>query len=118
MATINRQSILERLRTVIDPELKRDVVSLDFVRDLEIEDPTVKLSLVVNTPLTPTRIELQNAARESLLGLTGVESVEVKLRAEIPKSRATDGNQPVEGISNIVPVRPSSDSRAAFCSSM
>ena len=101
---MDRQSILERLRTVKDPDLKRDIVSLDFVRDIEIEDSTVKMSLVVNTPLTPTRVALKNAARESLLGLSGIESVEVNLRSEIPKSGATDGKQPVEGISNIVAV--------------
>src|ERR1041384_7897756 len=102
MATINRQSILERLRTVIDPELKRDVVSLDFVRDLEIEDPTVKLSLVVNTPLTPTRIELQNAARKSRGGRRGLKSEKEKLRSKKQKSRATDEKHRVGGISNIV----------------
>jgi ATP-binding protein involved in chromosome partitioning len=64
----------------------------------------VRFNLVVNTPLTPTRLELRDAARESLSGLPGIKSVEVNLISEIPKAGAADGKQPVTGISNIIAV--------------
>ena len=37
MAVINRESILNALRSVKDPDLNRDIVSLNFVRDLVID---------------------------------------------------------------------------------
>src|SRR5947207_5330753 len=104
MATIDQRSVIERLRTVKDPNLNRDIVRLDFVRDLEIVGSTIKLSLVVNTPLTPAKAKLRETTRESLLGLSGIDSVEINLRSEIPKAGATDGKQAVPGIANIVAV--------------
>lgn len=104
MTTVDRQSVLERLRTVKDPDLKRDIVSLEFVRDLEIAGATAKFNLVVNTPLIPAKIKLRDAARESVLGVPGIEAVEINLRSEIPKARATEGKQSVPGISNIIAV--------------
>ena len=41
MAAISRESILEVLRSVRDPGLNRDIVSLNFVRDLEVDGSTV-----------------------------------------------------------------------------
>jgi ATP-binding protein involved in chromosome partitioning len=104
MTTINRESILEILRGVKDPDLRRDIVSLDFVRDLEIADSSVKFNLVVNTPLIPAKKKLQQDTRESLLRVPGIEKVEINLRSEIPKASATDGKQAVPGIANIIAV--------------
>ena len=104
MPTIDRESVLENLRTVKDPQLKRDIVSLEFVRDVEIMDSTIRLSLVINTPVSPSRLKLQQAARESLLGLSGIKAVEINLRSEVPKTPATEGKQSVPGISNIIAI--------------
>ena len=45
----SREEILKALEAVIDPELKRNVVELDMVRDVRIEggDVTVELALTV-----------------------------------------------------------------------
>jgi ATP-binding protein involved in chromosome partitioning len=104
MAIVDRETILKVLKSVMDPDLDRDIVSLNVVRDIEIEDSAVKLNLVLSTPVTPTKIKLQQAAREKLLGVPGIEAVEIKLRSEIPKSRAVDGKQSVPGIANIIAV--------------
>ena len=104
MASVDRESILKVLKSVKDPDLDRDIVGLNFVRDIEIEHSSVKLVLVLNTPVTPTKIKLQQTAREKLLDVPGIEAVEIKLRSEIPKSRAVDGKQSVPGIANIVAV--------------
>ena len=49
MAVISRESILEVLRSVRDPGLNRDIVSLNFVRDLEVDGSTVRFRLVLNS---------------------------------------------------------------------
>jgi ATP-binding protein involved in chromosome partitioning len=104
MATIERESILGALRTVKDLDLKRDIVSLNFVRDLEVDGSKVGFKLVVNTPLFSAKVKLQEAAREAVLGVAGVETVEVGLESEIRQGQAADGKQPVPGISNIIAV--------------
>jgi ATP-binding protein involved in chromosome partitioning len=104
MARIERESILSVLRSVKDPFFKRDIVSLNFVRGLEVEGSTVRLKLVLNTPAFPANATLREAAREAVLSVAGVEAVEVGLESEIPQGRAADGKQAVPGISNIIAV--------------
>ncbi len=104
MPSINQESILAALRTVKDPALNRDIVSLNFVHDLEVKDSTVSFRLVLNTPLSPARTKIRESAREALLALPGVKGVEINLQSEIPKARAAEGKQMVPGIANIVAV--------------
>jgi ATP-binding protein involved in chromosome partitioning len=104
MESVTRESILDVLRTVKDPDLNRDIVSLNFVRDLQIESSTVTFRLVLNTPLSPAKAKLEQAAREAVVSIAGVERVEISLESEIPKARAADGKQMVPGVANIVAV--------------
>src|SRR5262244_4306785 len=102
--SVNREKILEVLRSIKDPGLKRDIVSLDFVRDLNIEGSTVKLRLVLNTPISPSKSKLKEIVRDKLRSIQGVDEVETRLESEIPKPGPADGKQSVSGVSNIIAV--------------
>lgn len=104
MAGINREAIFDVLRTVKDPGLNRDIVSLNFVRDLEVDGNTVRFRLVLNTPASPAKSKLQQAAREAARSVAGVEAVEIKLESEIPKAGPAEGKQSVPGVANIIAV--------------
>jgi ATP-binding protein involved in chromosome partitioning len=104
MGQIDREAILAALRTVKDPALNRDIVSLNYARDLQIDGGTVKLKLVLNRPASPVNAKLEEAAREAALSVAGVKSVEVKVESEIPAGRSSEGKQSVPGIKNIIAV--------------
>src|SRR5713226_4491777 len=104
MADVDRESVLRVLRSVKDRDLRRDIVSLNFVRDLEVNGSEVTFRLVLNTPVSPGKAGLEQAAREAVLSIGGVKAVRISLQSEIPKSRASDGKQSVPGVSNIVAV--------------
>jgi len=101
---IDQERVLAALRTVKDPDLNRDIVSLNFVKDLSIEGANVRFRLVLTTPACPVKEKLEQAARESVLSVPGVESVEVKMEAEVPKGRGSGEKESVPGIRNIVAV--------------
>ncbi|MGI8550184.1 MAG: iron-sulfur cluster assembly protein, partial [Dehalococcoidia bacterium] len=50
---VTQESILAALRNVDDPELHRDVVSLNMIQNLQIQDGAVSLTLVLTTPACP-----------------------------------------------------------------
>ena len=104
MTEIDKETILRALGAVKDPDLHRDIVSLNFVKDLEIDGPNVRFRLVLTTPACPVKEKLEQEAREVVQRLPGVERVEVKLEAEVPKGRGVGGKQSVPGISNIIAV--------------
>lgn len=103
MASVNRESILETLRSVRDPDFNQDIVSLNFVRDLEVSNSTVRFRLVLNTPASPFKIKLKEAARDAIRRL-GAEVVDITLESEIPKASPEEGKQSVPGVSNIIAV--------------
>ena len=45
-----QQQVMQALSTVIEPELHRDLVSLNMIRDLSIQDDTAHFTIVLTTP--------------------------------------------------------------------
>ncbi len=83
---VTREQVLAALRQVQDPELGRDIVSLNMVRDVEIEGDTVRFTVVLTTPACPLRGEIQRNAQEAVAALPGVGKVEVRMDATVPQN--------------------------------
>lgn len=96
-------SVMGALRAVVDPELKKDVLTLGMVRDLKIEGETVSLRLAMPTPMRPVQPAVANGVREALTKL-GARHVEVRVDNTVPKPRPAAAKQGVPGIKHIVAV--------------
>ena len=73
-----KEQITERLREVIDPELRRSIVDLGMVRSIEIkEGGLVEVVVSLTTPGCPIRNHFQQAVAQRVSALDGVSSVEV-----------------------------------------
>jgi ATP-binding protein involved in chromosome partitioning len=83
-----RDEILVALEQVIDPELRRSVVELDMVRDVEIEGGVVKLSIALTVPGCPLRASFQEQVDRALEPLPGVERVELSFGVMTPEEKA------------------------------
>lgn len=101
---ITPQTILEALKSVKDPDLNRDIVSLGFVKDLQVEGDRVGFRLVLTTPACPAKAQLEQAVREAALSVAGVKQVDVKMESEVPKGRGIGERQGVPGIRNMIAV--------------
>ncbi len=80
---ISPQDVLNALRTVKDPDLGRDIVTLGFIKELEVGDSRVSFALQLTTPACPVRDQLASQARAAVMAL-GVADVEVRLVAQAP----------------------------------
>src|ERR687898_1098763 len=73
-----RDQILEALRVVIDPELRRDIVELDMVRSIEIRDGgVVDVTVSLTTPGCPIKNHFETAVADAGRGVAGVTRVNV-----------------------------------------
>jgi len=104
MSQLNEDVVLEALRQIKDPDLHKDIVTLGFIKDLAITNGTVSFRIVLTTPACPVRDEMQNAARELVTAIPGVQSVNVTMDAEVPKGRGLGDKVSVPGVKNIVAV--------------
>ena len=85
--------------------MNKDIVSLNIVRDLEVKGSGVQFRLVFQTPVSPPKAKLEQAAREAALSVGGVSSVERdKIESEIPRAPSIEGKQSVPGVANIIAV--------------
>jgi len=88
----NRDAVLAALSKVQDPELRKDLVSLNMVRELEIKDSTISVKLVLTTPACPLRGKIEADARRAIMAaLPGVEKVEIKMDSSVPNDGRTRG---------------------------
>ena len=79
---ISPQDVLQALTTVRDPDLNRDIVSLGFVKELEVTDSRVSFTLQLTTPACPVREQLAAHAKEAVQAL-GVPDVQVRLTSQV-----------------------------------
>lgn len=102
---VTLNAVTQALATVMEPELHRDIVSLNMVRDLRVEGGAVSLRLVLTTPACPLKDRLEGDIRAALLGrVAGVEAVQVRWDSEVTSSRGLPGRQEVPGVKNTVAV--------------
>jgi ATP-binding protein involved in chromosome partitioning len=69
--------IREALRDVRDPEIGRDLISLNMIRSIEIDGPSVTVGVALTTAGCPMKHRITTDVRDRLLMIEGVESVEV-----------------------------------------
>jgi ATP-binding protein involved in chromosome partitioning len=104
MAEITEQIILESLKQIIDPDLRKDIVTLGFVKDIEIKNGDVSFRVVLTTPACPVKEEMEAQATEIVQNLAGVKAVKVTMDAEVPKGRGIANNVTIQNVKNIIAV--------------
>jgi ATP-binding protein involved in chromosome partitioning len=98
----DEKQILAALTAVRDPDLDKDIVSLEMVRDLRVTDAEASLKIVLVTPGSPHRAQMEAAIRTEL-GRLGFEKARIEWDVEIPQARGGD-KPPLPGIKNILSV--------------
>src|SRR5216683_1777556 len=102
---VKQDDILNALRKVQEPELHKDLVTLNMVRDLAVEGGNVRFTLMLTTPACPLKDQMKREAEEAVRTVAGVQSVEIGLSAEVKKtSRLGDNAQLPPGLKNIIAV--------------
>lgn len=102
---LSEAQVLEALRTVQDPDLHRDIVSLEFIKDLRIEGGKVGFSIELTTPACPVKEQMKAQAEAAVGTLAGVESVAVNMTARVTASRPLMGDKGmIPGVKNVLAV--------------
>ena len=98
------EAVLAALRTVKDPDLHRDIVSLNFIKDLKVERGCASFTIQLTTPACPVRQEMERWAREAVLKVAGITEVRINMTSAVTGGAAAPGKQAIEGVKNIIAV--------------
>ncbi len=82
--TITKEAILAALSKVQEPELHKDLVTLNMVRELQIKDNVVSFTIMLTTPACPLQTQIEKEARQAVMAVEGVKSVSIKFDSDVP----------------------------------
>ena len=92
-----KEQVLAALSKVQEPELHDDLVSLNMIRELNVEGGKVSFSIILTTPACPLRGQIHKEAEQAVMSVGGVESVKIKMDSDVPNDGRMRGlvNMPI-----------------------
>jgi len=101
----DRDAVLNALRVVVDPDIRRDIVTLGFVKDLSISNDRVSFTIELTTPACPVKEQLREQAATAVRAVAGVSQVDVQMTAKVRSASAPEtGRPPLPGVKNVIAV--------------
>jgi ATP-binding protein involved in chromosome partitioning len=105
MASVDRDAVLNALRVVVDPDIRKDIVSLGFVKDLTIADGRASFTIELTTPACPVKDQMRDQAVAAVRAVPGISDVKVQLTAKVRSATfAEAGRPPIAGVKNVIAV--------------
>ena len=80
---LTEQSVLSALSRVIEPELHRDLVSLNMIKDLKITGNNVTFAIELTTPASPLKDVMERACKQELNKVPGMGKVTVNFTSNV-----------------------------------
>jgi ATP-binding protein involved in chromosome partitioning len=103
MTSLTEGAVLDALSTVQEPELGRDIVTLQMVKSIEIDESRVAFTIELTTPACPLKDEIEANAR-AVLGELGATQVDITWGAMVRRAGPRQNEQLIPGVKNIVAV--------------
>jgi ATP-binding protein involved in chromosome partitioning len=80
--SLTEEAVRSALSRIEDPDLRRDIVSLGFVRNIQIDDKNVSVEIQLTTPACPVKDQMKSAA-EGYIRQLGAENVQVNMTSQV-----------------------------------
>jgi ATP-binding protein involved in chromosome partitioning len=106
--SVTKELVIDRLRTVNDPELHRDLVTLNMVKAVQLCEGMVTIKVELTTPACPMKEVIERDIKAAVGAISGVTQVNVEFTADVkkpatPQAQAAQNN-PLPGVKHIIAV--------------
>lgn len=99
---ITTEQVLDALRNVDDPDMKKDIVTLGMVKDVAIDGKNVSFTVVLTTPACPMKDMIQRACENAIRYYVDKEAIpKVTMTANVTTQRKGPS---MPGVKNIIAV--------------
>lgn len=100
---ISKEKVLKALSTVEDPDLKKDLVTLGMIQDIEVEDKKLSFKVVLTTPACPLKELIRGNCEEALIKEFG-ESLEMDITMTSNVTTVRDNSPLLPNVKNIIAI--------------
>ena len=98
-----KENCLQALSNVIDPDFKKDLVSLNMIKDIEFTETGLKFTVVLTTPACPLKEHIENECRKEIAKAFGEDlDVQIAMTSRVTTPRAEQDFLP--NVKNIIAV--------------
>lgn len=104
MAQVTEADVLRALSTVPDPDLGRDLVSLNMIENVVVDRDRVSFTVILTTPACPLKAKIEGDCRRAVLAIPGVRDLDIKMDARVVAGRGVKGKQSIPGVKNVIAV--------------
>jgi ATP-binding protein involved in chromosome partitioning len=80
---VTELDVLDSMRHIIDPDLGKDIVSLGFVKNIQIDGGKVSFAIELTTPACPVKEHFRKQAEDAVREITGVTDVQITMTAQV-----------------------------------
>src|SRR4051812_35128259 len=102
--SLTEQDVLNALKGVKDPEIHRDLVDLGMIKNIQVGDGTVALTVNLTTPACPLKGQIEREVREALTGRLGPGySYTITMGAEV-RGKGVVEKGDIPGVKNVIAV--------------
>ena len=98
---ITKEQVLQALGNVEEPDLKKDLVTLNMIQDVSIDGLNISFSVILTTPACPLKALIENACRNAISYFISKEAV---VSVNMTSRVTTQKNTGVPGVKNIIAV--------------
>ncbi len=98
------EAVMKGLGRVIEPDFKKDLVTLKMIEDLSVKDGIVTFTVILTTPACPLKEEIKKACLEALKPIEGIRHVDIHMTARTTGGGAKEGKAEIEGVKNVIAV--------------
>ncbi len=103
MSKVTEVQVIEALSHVIEPELHKDLVTLDMIKKLQINDGQINFTIMLTTPACPLKHQMEAEAKAALVAIPGLEKVNISFDSNVPADARLMGKMNI-GVRNAIAV--------------
>jgi len=117
MKSLTQDNVLEALRTVRDPDLHKDIVALNFVKEIKINGSDLHFTIELTTPSCPVRDELKAESEKAIRSaISSVGAVDITMTSNVTSRQLTQPGPLLTGVKNTIAVASGKGCEPCGCS--
>ncbi len=103
--SITKEQVVEALKNVIEPDLKKDLITLNMVENIEVEGKNVSFTVILTTPACPMKAMIQQACINAIIHFVDQEAnVTVTMTARTTGGARSKGGALLPEVKNIIAI--------------
>ena len=102
---ITTQHVLDALKYVDDPDLKKDLVTLNMIKDVKVEGKNISFTVVLTTPACPMKDMIHNACMNAILHFVDKEAkVKINMSSNVTSKKTVKDETTLRDVKNIIAI--------------